>query len=81
MGIFSDSGKNSSKSESVAGDGTKTTSNHYDTGQKGTDGHGHVEHSWTQTFTAEGNDGSSGVVSHREGTTGANAPRTRDGGK
>ena len=81
MGIFSDSGKNSSKSEAVAGEGTKTTSSHYDTGQKGTDGNSHTEHSWTQTFTAEGNDGQPGVVSHREGTKGANAPRTRDGGE
>lgn len=78
MGIFSSSGKNSHKSTPVAGEGTKHTSNHYDTGQKGTDGNNHTEHSWTQTYTAEGNDGQQGVVSHREGTTGANAPRTRD---
>jgi hypothetical protein len=78
MGIFSGSGKNTSKSTPVAGEGTKTNTSHYDTGQKATNDTGHTEHSWTQTYTAEGNDGKPGVVSHREGTTGANAPRTRD---
>ncbi len=78
MGIFSDSGKNKTKSETNAeGDATILQHNHYDTGQKATNGTDHTEHSWTESHIAN-EPGGSGTVRHVEGNKGANAPRTRD---
>lgn len=78
MGIFSDSGKNKTKSEiNEEGDATILHHDHYDTEQKATNGTDHTEHSWTESYIANEPDGS-GTVRHVDGTAGANSPRTRD---